>query len=121
MQSIGARKVDGRRKDNSNTYIIDGDDTNWNRVSCYYYKENNLTYGQESFEIVMRKRSGYYLLIEQQDTRPFETDGKHILHYDEKLMKQLINEYSGFFELLENRLLLEKKDPDQSGTLEYEK
>lgn len=33
MAEIGARKLDRRRKDTSNTYQIDGNITNWNRVS----------------------------------------------------------------------------------------
>ena len=35
MAEIGAMKLDRRRKDTSNTYQIDGNSTNWNRVSCY--------------------------------------------------------------------------------------
>ena len=43
MKSIGVKKYDSRRKDNSNTYLIDGKSTNWDRVQCYknYLPENH--------------------------------------------------------------------------------
>lgn len=102
MESIGARKQDRRKKDNSNTYLIDGDSTNWNRVECYYHKDNDLKFGNEEFEIVMRKRAGYYLLIQSKGERPFETDGRRTLQYDEELMKEIVKKFSGFFAMLCN-------------------
>lgn len=62
MKEIGASKLDRRRKDKSNTYQIDGKSTNWNRVSCYYYKNNgdHHQYGKFELCIVFRKRAGDY-------------------------------------------------------------
>jgi hypothetical protein len=99
MKSIGARKWDRRRNDNSNTYSIDGDCTNWNRVECYYYK-NEPHYSDEDLEIVLRKRAGYYLIIAKKGERAFEAGYEGIIHYDEELLKEIISENKPLFEKL---------------------
>ena len=66
MHEIGAKRLDRRRKDTSNTYVIDGDSANWNRVDCTYYKNSGdyIQYGKFAFCITFRERRGDYLLIE---------------------------------------------------------
>lgn len=100
MKSIGARKLDHRRKDNTHTYAIEGDCTNWNRCECYYFKEDGRDYRNAYFGTTLRKRAGSYFLIEYKGKRPFEVSYDGILHYDEEMMKDIVEEFSGLFELL---------------------
>ena len=100
MKEIGARKLDRRRKDTSNTYTIDGDSTGWNRVECYYYRNSGdwRKYGKFEFCITLRKRSGNYLLINVGNEnceikRVFEISFGKIIHYDKELMTELIKWY----------------------------
>lgn len=89
IKSIGVKKLDRRRKNNSNTYSIYGDCTNWNRVECYYYK-NSTEYGQQNLDITLRKRAGYYLIVAKNGIRAFECswDNK-IIHYNEELLNEI--------------------------------
>ena len=107
MSEIGARKLDHRRKDTSNTYSIDGDSTNWNRVQCYYYRSNGdwQEYGKFEFCIVMRKRQGSYLLIEVGSPngdieRPYEISYGDVIHYNEELLTKLVEQHPKLFEML---------------------
>lgn len=100
MKSIGVKKYDSRRKDNSNTYLIDGKSTNWNRVQCYYHK-NSQKYGEEDLLIALRKRAGNYLIIGRQSNRAFEIDYSGIKHYDEALLNEIIKEHKPLFEMFE--------------------
>ena len=100
MKSIGVKKYDSRRKDNSNTYLIDGKSTNWNRVQCYYHKDSQ-KYGEEDLLIALRKRAGNYLIIGRQSNRAFEIDYSGIKHYDEVLLNEIIKEHKPSFEMFE--------------------
>lgn len=107
MQEIGARKLDRRRKDTSNTYKIDGESTGWNRVECYYYKNSGdyQRYGKFAFCITFRKRAGDYLLIEvgnesEEIKRPYEISFGKIIHYDKELLTELIKEHPKFFAMM---------------------
>lgn len=100
MKSIGVKKYDSRRKDNSNTYLIDGKSTNWNRVQCYYHKDSQ-KYGEEDLLIALRKRAGNYLIIGRQSNRAFEIDYSGIKHYDEVLLNEIIKEHKPLFEMFE--------------------
>ncbi len=107
MTEIGARKLDRRRKDTSNTFQIDGNSTNWNRVSCYYYRNSgdHQQYGKYEFCIVFRKRAGDYLLIETGNpncdiARPYEISCGKIIHYNKELMTDLVKQHSKLFAMM---------------------
>lgn len=105
MESMGVKKWDSRRKDNLNTYFIDGKSTGWNRATCYYYKDC-VNYADENLLIVLRKRSGSYLIVGKQGKRAFEVDYHGVLHYDEDLLKEILEEHKS---LLDALLALEDK------------
>ncbi len=107
MAEIGARKLDRRRKDTSNTYQIDGNSTNWNRVSCYYYRNSgdHQQYGKYELCIVFRKRAGDYLLIETGNPncdieRPYEISCGKIIHYNKELMIELAKQHPKLFAMM---------------------
>lgn len=99
MKSLGIRKYDGRRKDNSNTYMIDGSSTNWNRVQCFYFKDS-IRYEDRSLLIVLRKRSGNYFIVEKECIRAFEIDYSGTRHYDQTLLSEIIKEHKLLFDNL---------------------
>jgi hypothetical protein len=99
MKSIGVKKLDRRRKDNANTYSIYGDCTNWNRVECYYYKDST-EYSEEDLDITLRKRAGYYLIIGRKGEVAFERSYDSVVHYDEKLLDEIIKEHRPLFDEL---------------------
>jgi hypothetical protein len=99
MESIGVRKFDGRRKDNSNTYCAHGDCTSWNRVECYYYKDKP-EYGKSVLDITLRKRAGYYFLIGKDSQIAFERSYNYIAHYDEALLNEILQEHKPLFDAL---------------------
>ncbi|MEX0081627.1 zinc ribbon domain-containing protein [Clostridium butyricum] len=105
MESQGVRKYDGRRKDNTNTYYAEGKCDNWNRVFCIYYKDSTDP-GEEDLEITLRKRSGYYLIIERKNKRAVEVtwslkeNGVVISTYDEKLFGEILKDNKGLFDSL---------------------
>ena len=107
MEEIGARKLDRRRKDTSNTYQIDGDSTDWNRVECYYYRNSGdyQRYGGFEFCITLRKRAGDYLLIEvggvnEEIKRPYEISCGEIVNYDKELLTELIKNHPKLFAMM---------------------
>ena len=107
MSGIGARNLDCRQKDTSNTYSIDGDSTNWNRVQCYYYRNNGdwKEYGKFEFKIAFRKKAGDYLLIEVGSSngdiaRPYEISYGDVIHYNEELLTKLVEQHPKLFEML---------------------
>lgn len=99
MKVQGVRKIDGRRRDNSNTYMIDGKSTSWNRVECYYHKDSE-EFAEEDLLIVLRKRAGSYLIIARKGVRAFEVDYGGIKHYDEKLLKDIMEDHKALFDAL---------------------
>lgn len=99
MKSIGIRKHDGRRKNNNNTYMIDGHCTGWNRVQCYYHKDS-FKYSEENLLIVLRKRAGNYFIIERKGIRAFEVDYSGIRHYEENLLNEIMKEHKPLFDSL---------------------
>ena len=108
MQSIGARKYDGRREDNSNSYLISKDTPNWCRVQLYYHK-NAWDFGNEDLLIVLRKKAGNYLIVEKKDVRAFEVDDYGIKHYEEDLLKEIIEENKPLFDSIFKNLKLESE------------
>ena len=100
MKDIGAKKLDKRRKDCSHTYLIDGKSTNWNRVECYYHKENDSRYGKENLSITLRKRSGSYFLIERKLRRAFEISEDEVICLDKELLNEIVEEHKALFEML---------------------
>lgn len=107
MTEIGAKKLDRRRKDTSNTYQIDGNSTNWNRVSCYYYRNSgdHQQYGKYEFCIVFRKRAGDYLLIEIGNSdcdiqRPYEISCGKVICCDKALLTELIKQHPKLFSMM---------------------
>lgn len=99
MKVQGVRKLDGRRKDNSNTYLADGKSTRWNRVECYYFKDIE-RFAEEDLLIVLRKQAGNYLIIARKGIRAFEVDYGGIKHYDEELLKEIMEDHKVLFDAL---------------------
>lgn len=99
MKSLGVKKIHPRRKDNRNTYLIDGKSTDWNRVQCYYHKDSE-KFAEENLLIVLRKRAGDYLIIGKHGERAFEVDYSGIRHYDEKLLAEILEEHKPLFDKL---------------------
>lgn len=99
MESIGVKKLDKRKKDRTNTYSIHGDCTNWNRVSCYHHKETT-EYSEENLDITLRKRAGYYFIIGKKGKRAFERSYGSLVHYDEELFNEIIEEHKPLFDEL---------------------
>ncbi|EJT5919105.1 zinc ribbon domain-containing protein [Clostridium perfringens] len=97
MKELGVRKYDGRRKDNSNSYLIDAKSTGWNRVQCFYHKDST-EYGEENLLVVLRKEAGNYFIIQRKGERAFESDYSGIRHYDEELMKEILGEHRILFD-----------------------
>lgn len=107
MHEIGAKRLDRRRKDTSNTYVIDGDSANWNRVDCTYYKNSGdyIQYGKFAFCITFRERRGDYLLIEVgspsgEIKRLYEISYGQIVHYDKELLDELVKQHHRLFEMM---------------------
>ena len=107
MKEIGAGKLDRRRRDTSNTYQIDGNSTNWNRVSCYYYRNSgeHKQYGKFEFSIVFRKRAGSYLVFEVGSpegdiARPCEISFGKVIHYNRELMAGLVKKHQELFRMM---------------------
>lgn len=107
MKSIGVREYDPRRKDNDNTYMIDGKSTNWNRVQCYYHKDSH-KYCEENLLLVLRKRAGGYFIIQRKENRAFEVDYSGIRHYDEVLLNEIIEEHKPLFDTLFEKIKTNK-------------
>lgn len=107
MKEIGASKLDRRKKDTSNTYIVDGDSTNWNRVECYYHKNSGdwQQYGKFDFCITLRKRAGSYLLIEVGSPegdikRPYEISYGKVVCFDKDLLMDLVKRHPKLFAMM---------------------
>lgn len=107
MVETGAKKLDRRRKDTSNTYRVDGSSTNWNRVECYYYRNSGdyQKYGMFEFCITLRKRAGSYLLIEVGSpkchiVRPYEISYGNVVHCNEELLAKLVKQHPKLFALM---------------------
>lgn len=99
MEDMGIKKWDRRRIDNQNTYLIDGNSTGWNRAQCYFYKDCT-KYAENDLGIILRKRSGSYLIVERKGERAFEVDYSGLVHYDEKLLKEIIKDHKPLFDAL---------------------
>lgn len=99
MDGLGVQKWDSGKKDNRNSYYAEGKSTDWNRVTCVYYKDCQ-NYANENLSIVLRKRAGSYLIVAKHGTRVFEIDHSGILHYDENLLKEIIEEHKSLFDIL---------------------
>lgn len=99
MKTKGVRKLDRRRKDNTNTYLIDGESAGWNRVQCYYHTDSEV-YAEEDLEIVLRKRAGSYLIIARKGVRAFEVDRDGIKNYDEDLLREIMEDHKPLFDAL---------------------
>lgn len=97
MEEKDINKFDGRKKDNRNTYFIYGKDEYWDRVFCIYYKDKE----QSDIEIILRKRSGLYLIIKHGARIVFESNfnGSRINTYFDKLLFNKI--YTDHMELFE--------------------
>jgi hypothetical protein len=98
-ETLSAKPLVYGRKDNANTYMIDGKSTGWNRVSCYYHKDSS-KYGDEDLCIVLRKKAGDYLIIGRKGIRTFEIDYSGTRHYDEKMLNEIIADHKPLFEML---------------------
>lgn len=100
MKSIGAVKVDKRKKNNINAYTQVRDDQ---KIVCYYYK-GMFGYAITDLEITMRKKtSEEYLTIVTGGRNCqkiiFETDGKNVLYCNKKEMRTLIKEHAGLIQV----------------------
>lgn len=101
MEGLGVNKWTSKATGTINTYLIDGKDTDWNRVSCYYNKDSD-RYGNEDLKLVLRKRAGSYFIVERYGVRGFEADHHGIIHYDEKLLMEIMADHEPLFQKLFN-------------------
>lgn len=99
MKNLSIKKYDGRKKDNTNTYDIDGDSTIWARVQCYYYTDST-EYQKENLLLVLRKEAGDYFLIQRKNKRAFEIDYGGLKCYNEELLNEILNEHKILFDNL---------------------
>lgn len=99
MESLEVNKYNWRKKDNVNVYWADGSSTNWHRVNCCYFKDA-LSYGNENLEITSRKQAGSYFIIEKKQVRAFECDYSGIVHYEEDLLNEIMEEHKPLFDTL---------------------
>lgn len=99
MQELGIRKCDMRKKDNFNTYWVDGKNESWNRTMCHYYRDTEV-FANDDIGIILRKRSGHYLIIQRKGKRAFEIDHRGIIAYDGDLLKEIIKDHGRLFEML---------------------
>lgn len=78
------KKFDGRKKDNNNTYFVEGNDEGWDRVICMVTDYKDFT----GIEIVLRKRAGRYLIVRYGARTVFEADfdGRNRKSYFDKLL-----------------------------------
>jgi hypothetical protein len=99
MISIGVKKHDNRKGNHLNTYMVDGKSTYWNRVQCFYHKDST-RYCEENLLLVLRKRAGDYFIVQRKETRAFEVDYSGIRHYDEALLKEIMDDHKPLFDTL---------------------
>lgn len=111
VETLGVRKIDMRRKDKSNTYLVDGKSTNWNRVECFYYKDCDAyrQYGKFEFCIAFRKRNGSYLLIQTGSpscsiNRIIEISYGGIIKFDETQFQTFLAKHEHLFEIMKEKL-----------------
>lgn len=115
MVSIGANKLDRRRKDTSNTYMVDGEYSHWNKVECYYYRNSGdyKRYGDFEFSLVLRKRNGSYFLIElghresNSIERAFEVSRGDIICASSNLMYEIVQSHRPLFKMMAESVGLE--------------
>lgn len=93
------KKFDGRKKDNNNTYFVEGKDEGWDRVICMItdYK------GFNGIEIVLRKRAGRYLIVRLGAKTVFETEfnnGNRKTYYDRLIFDELYKQHKSLFDEL---------------------
>lgn len=99
MESKCIRKLDRRRKDNSEVYMIYGKTTNWNRVECYY-RTDNKEWNNSELAITLRKRAGYYFILEYKGERVFERSWDNLVYYNEEGVKEVVEKYKKLFDEL---------------------
>lgn len=111
MAEIGAKRLDRRRKDTSNTYMIDGGSTNWRRVECYYYRNSGdfQKYGCFDIKLALRKRGGSYFLIEAGSPdrtirRSYEISSGRVIRCDKELLEEIVGRHFRLFEMMSEEL-----------------
>lgn len=101
MEDNNIKKLDGRKRDNSNTYLIFSKDECWDRVFCNYFPRNNT----RDVEIILRKEAGLYLIIKTDSKIAFERSFNGEMFntfYNEELFLKLYEDHKDFFETLFN-------------------
>lgn len=97
--TLKLKKRDRRRKDNRNTYYASSECYNGNKVECGIYG-NNATFLGEKLYIVLRKRSGRYIIIGENNANRFvEWDGE-LRHYEPDSLRKMIDKYPELFKSL---------------------
>lgn len=99
MASLDVAAQTSKTEDNSNTYSVNGKTWDWDKVECRYYKEFT-SYGNSELWIVLRKAMGSYFIIGKHGKRAFEADHHGIIHYDEKLLAEIIADHEPLFQKL---------------------
>lgn len=95
-KSLGLRKWDGRRNDNSNTFFTEGKDEGWDRVICSIVDPEKK---EQHIQIVLRKYS--YLLIQVGEKRIFEYDSKKdLIECDDEMLKEAMKNHKALFDVL---------------------
>lgn len=99
MKKMKIPKKDKRYKEQGKCYCVYDDG---GRITCSIYNTNkNSGYGNEIFEIVLRKKAGNYVIISHNQNRVFEID--YIgLRNEEGSLIECYNEYKQLFEIVFN-------------------
>lgn len=97
--TLGLSKRDRRKKDNRNTYYASSKGYNGNKIECGIYGNKTEFLGERLY-IVLRKRSGWYIVIgENNAKRLVEYDGQ-VRHYDPDGLRNLIDQHPVLFKKL---------------------
>lgn len=106
MDVLGARSLDRRRKDTSNTYTMEGKSTNWNRVECKYFRNSGdwkMHFGEE-FCLTLRKKGGDYFMIEAgvpgENQCIYEISEGKVICCDHERLKELVKNHPKLFALM---------------------
>jgi hypothetical protein len=68
-------------------------------VQCCYHADS-IKYCEENLQLVLRKKSGDYFIIQRKEERALEVDYNGLRHYDEALLNDIMKENKPLFDAL---------------------
>ena len=100
QNTLGLRRLDRRRKDNRNTYYASSKGYNGNKTECGIFHGRTQNFLDESLYIVLRKRSGRYIVIGKNNAERYLEIDTEVRHYDPEKLHALMREHSALFRKL---------------------